>query len=171
MKRIAKKFRSSLAAGLSFCLAFSGMASPTLPVAEAASSSVVRIVDSGPGARKTINLGLNKAVVVDLPSDAHDILVADPSLADAITRTSRRIYLFGKSVGQTNIFVFGPGGEEIVSLEVAVERDVAGLESNLRRFIPDADINVEIISDNVVLTGRSARPSTRPGPSISHAPS
>lgn len=81
------------------------MASPTLPVAEAASSSVVRIVDSGPGARKTINLGLNKAVVVDLPSDAHDILVADPSLADAITRTSRRIYLFGKSVGQTNIFV------------------------------------------------------------------
>ncbi|RVE87628.1 type II and III secretion system protein family protein [Sinorhizobium meliloti] len=158
MKRIAKKFRSSLAAGLTFCLAFSGMASPTLPVAEAASSSVVRIVDSGPGARKTINLGLNKAVVVDLPSDAHDILVADPSLADAITRTSRRIYLFGKSVGQTNIFVFGPGGEEIVSLEVAVERDVAGLESNLRRFIPDADINVEIISDNVVLTGTVRTP-------------
>ncbi|RVL89442.1 pilus assembly protein N-terminal domain-containing protein, partial [Sinorhizobium meliloti] len=87
MKPIAKKFRASLAAGLSFCLTFSGMALPTLPAAEAASSSVVRIVDSGPGARKTINLGLNKAVVVDLPSDAHDILVADPSLADAITRT------------------------------------------------------------------------------------
>ncbi|WP_323130936.1 type II and III secretion system protein family protein [Sinorhizobium medicae] len=158
MKRIENRFRASLAAGFSFWLVFSGMALPTAAPAEAASSSVVRIVNSGPGARKTINLGLNKAVVVDLPSDAHDILVADPSLADAITRTSRRIYLFGKSVGQTNIFVFGPGGEEIVSLEVAVERDVAGLESNLRRFIPDADIKVEIISDNVVLTGTVRTP-------------
>ncbi len=155
MKRNGHKLRATLAAGLSFCLTFSGMRVPT---AEAAASSVVRIVESGPGARKIINLGLNKAVVVDLPTDAHDILVADPSLADAVTRTSRRIYLFGKSVGQTNIFVFGPQGEEIVSLEVAVERDVAGLEANLRRFIPDSDINVEIISDNVVLTGTVRTP-------------
>ncbi len=158
MKRNGHKFRATIAAGLSFCLAFSGMALPMLPAAEAAASSVVRIAESGPGVRKIINLGLNKAVVVDLPADAHDILVADPSLADAVTRTSRRIYLFGKSVGQTNIFVFGPQGEEIVSLEIAVERDVAGLEANLRRFIPEADINVEIISDNVVLTGTVPTP-------------
>ncbi|MDK1377436.1 MULTISPECIES: type II and III secretion system protein family protein [unclassified Sinorhizobium] len=158
VKRNGNIFRTSVAAGLSFCLAFSGMALPVTPAAEAAASSVVRIAESGPGAKKTINLGLNKAVVVDLPADAHDILVADPSLADAVTRTSRRIYLFGKAVGQTNIFVFGPNGEEIVSLEVAVERDVAGLEANLRRFIPDADINVEIISDNVVLTGTVRTP-------------
>ena len=157
MKRNGHKFRASLAAGLSFCLAFSGITLP-IPAATAAASSVVRITESGPGVRKTVNLGLNKAVVIDLPTDAHDILVADPSLADAVTRTSRRIYLFGKTVGQTNIFVFGPHGEEIVSLEVAVERDVAGLEANLRRFIPDADIRVEIVSDNVVLTGTVRTP-------------
>ncbi len=75
-----------------------------------------------------------------------------------MTRTSRRIYLFGKAVGQTNIFVFGPNGEEIVSLDVEVERDIANLQSNLRRFIPDADINVEIISDNIVLTGTVRTP-------------
>ncbi|ASY64908.1 Type II/IV secretion system secretin RcpA/CpaC, associated with Flp pilus assembly [Sinorhizobium sojae CCBAU 05684] len=158
MKRDGNKFRASVAACLSFCLAFSGITLPTAPTAEAAASSVVRIAESGPGAKKKINLGLNKAVVVDLPTDAHDILVADPLLADAITRTSRRIYLFGKMVGQTNIFVFGPNGEEIVSLEIAVERDVAGLEANLRRFIPDSDIKVEIVSDNVVLTGTVRTP-------------
>ncbi|MGV1822381.1 type II and III secretion system protein family protein [Agrobacterium sp. CG160-95] len=113
----------------------------------------MRITNTGPGVKKAIKLGLNKAVVVDLPSDAHDILVADPSLADAVTRTSRRIYLFGKSVGQTNIFVFGPDGEEIVRLDIRIERDIAELEANLRRFIRDADISVEIISDNIVLTG------------------
>ena len=67
-------------------------------------------------------------MVIDLPADAYDILVANPAVADAVTRTSRRIYLFGKAVGETNIFVFGPNGEQIVSLDLAVERDVAGLE-------------------------------------------
>lgn len=100
-----------------------------------------------------VKLGLNKSVVIDLPSDAYDILVANPSVADAVTRTARRIYLFGKAVGETNIFVFGPNGEQIVSLDLAVERDVAGLEDYIKRFIPGADIKVELLNDNVVLTG------------------
>lgn len=157
VERIGKKIRASVAGGLALCLAFSGLPGQGF-MAEAASEALVRIVDTGPGVKKTIKLGLNKAVVVDLPTDAHDILVADPSLADAVTRSSRRIYLFGKSVGQTNIFIFGPNGEEIVSLDLEVERDVANLEARLRRYIPDSDIHVEIMSDNVVLTGTVRTP-------------
>ncbi|RVA98621.1 pilus assembly protein N-terminal domain-containing protein, partial [Mesorhizobium sp. M7A.F.Ca.CA.004.02.1.1] len=104
-------------------------------------------------ATQRVKLGLNKSVVIDLPSDAYDILVANPAVADAVTRTARRIYLFGKSVGETNIFVFGPNGEQIVSLDLAVERDVAGLEDYIRRFLPTSAIKVELLNDNVVLTG------------------
>nr|WP_245424858.1 type II and III secretion system protein family protein [Shinella zoogloeoides] len=142
---------------MSFCLAFAGLPLPG-QVAEAATSSIIRIQESGAGVRKSVRLGLNKAIVVDLPTDAHDILVADPVKADAVTRTSRRIYLFGKEVGQTNIFVFGPNGEEIVSIDLNVERDVSGLQTQLRRFIPDSDIQVEIISDNIVLSGSVRTP-------------
>lgn len=158
------KIRTSLAGGLAFSMAFSGMPGNIasgvfdLPTAFAASESVISISKVGAGARRTVKLGLNKALVVDLPTDAHDILVADPSMADAVTRTSRRIYLFGKAVGQTNIFIFGPNGEEIVSLDIEIERDIAGLETNLRRFIPESDIKVEIVSDNIVLTGTVRTP-------------
>lgn len=163
MLGIAKTFRASVAGGTAFCLALTGLPAALVTgqpvaVAEAAPSSIIRIKESGPGARKTVKLGLNKAIVVDLPTDAHDILVADPIKADAVTRTSRRIYLFGKEVGQTNIFIFGPGGEEIVSLDLQVERDIAGLQAHLRRFIPDSDIQVEIISDNIVLNGTVRTP-------------
>lgn len=163
MFAITRTFRASVAGGLSVCMALSGLpelvfnGTPAL-VAEAATASVIRISNSGPGARKAVKLGLNKAIVVDLPTDAHDILVADPGKADAVTRTSRRIYLFGKEVGQTNIFIFGPGGEEIVSIDLTVERDIDGLQANLRRFIPDSDIQVEIISDNIVLNGTVRTP-------------
>ncbi|RUW32248.1 type II and III secretion system protein family protein, partial [Mesorhizobium sp. M1E.F.Ca.ET.041.01.1.1] len=94
-----------------------------------------------------------KSVVIDLPNDAYDILVANPAVADAVTRTARRIYLFGKAVGETNIFVFGPNGEQIASLDLAVERDVAGLEDYLKRFLPTSQIKVELLNDNVILTG------------------
>lgn len=163
-KRLKQRLRSSMAGGIAFCLAFSGLPGQNSPEflriskAEAQSASVVRITESGAGIRKRLKLGLNKALVIDLPEDAHDILVADPNLADAVTRTSKRIYLFGKTVGQTNIFIFGDGGREIVSLDLEVERDISGLEANIRRFIPDSDIKVEIVSDNIVLTGSVRTP-------------
>lgn len=132
-----------------------GLAAGTVP-AEAASGSTT--ISSSTKGSQRIKLGLNKSIVIDLPADAYDILVANPSVADAVTRTARRIYLFGKSVGATNIFVFGPNGEQIASLDLQIERDVAGLEDYLKRFIPNSDIDVELLNDNVVLTGTVETP-------------
>jgi pilus assembly protein CpaC len=155
-------------AALSFSLAFGGLPFAGAPallrtaVAHAdGSDSIVTI--AGLGSKRTLKLGLNKALVVDLPADAHDILVSDPKIADGVIRTSRRIYLFGKTVGQTNIFVFGADGKEIVSLDLQVERDISSLQTNIKRFIPDSSIDVEIVSDNIVLTGtvRTPQDSTR----------
>ncbi|TXR50114.1 type II and III secretion system protein family protein [Phyllobacterium endophyticum] len=122
-----------------------------------AESNVVRL-NQGQGVNKRINLGLNKSLVVDLPADAYDILVANPAVADAVTRTARRIYLFGKQVGQTNIFVFGPNGEQLASFDLVIERDVAGLEDALKKYIPDSNIKVELMNDNVILTGSVQTP-------------
>src|SRR5690606_567971 len=110
-------------------------------------------VTSTSNSAQRIKLGLNKSIVVDLPADAYDILVANPSVADAVTRTARRIYLFGKQVGETNIFVFGANGEQIASLDLAIERDVSGLQDYLKKYIPNSDITVELLNDNVVLSG------------------
>ncbi len=162
MKSFKQTTRRFIAGGLTLSLSVLGLPSAVISGhafnAAYAANSVIRISQSGPGVKKHVKLGLNKALVIDLPEDAHDILVADPEKADAITRTSRRIYLFGKSVGQTNIFVFGNNGNEIISLEIEVERDISNLESNLKRFLPDSDIKVEIISDNIVLTGTVRTP-------------
>jgi pilus assembly protein CpaC len=160
----SKRRMKPLVAGcLSFAIGITGMVPDILDgigasKAHAESDGMVNITQAGPGAHRSLKLGLKKAIVVDLPVDAHDILVSDPAMADAVTRSSRRIYLFGKQVGQTNIFIFGADGQQIVSLDIAIERDVAGLQNNLRRFIPDSNISVEIVSDNIVLTGMVRTP-------------
>jgi len=163
VRHIAKSLLSSIAGialvGTTMIVGFSlDPSSGRIVSAAEAGESVIKIKRTGTGVSKRVKLGLNKALVIDLPTDAHDILVADPSLADAVTRTSRRLYLFGKTVGQTNIFIFGPNGEEIVAIELEIERDVSGLQVNLARFLPDSDIKVEIISDNIVLTGSVRTP-------------
>ena len=146
-----KVLRKAASLSIACAVLMAGTGMETIVAAHAASSKVN--IGSSTSDTQRIMLGLNKSVVIDLPSDAYDILVANPAVADAVTRTARRIYLFGKAVGETNIFVFGPNGEQIVSLDLSVERDVTGLEDYIKRFIPESDITVELLNDNVVLTG------------------
>jgi pilus assembly protein CpaC len=146
--------RAALSAGLAVAVLAADAAwnaERNIAAAETAVTATTR------GAQR-IKLGLNKSVVIDLPADAYDILVANPAVADAVTRTARRIYLFGKQVGETNIFVFGANGEQIASLDLNIERDVSGLEGYLKRYIPNSDITVELLNDNVVLTGTVETP-------------
>ncbi len=150
MRQDRNRRRSALT--LAFVAGLAGFAPAAVPQAHA--GGVIKVSSQG----QTIKLGLNKSLVLDLPQDAYDVLVSNPAIADAVSRTSRRIYLFGKQVGQTNIFVFGPNGEQIASMDVEIERDVSGLSAQLKRLIPDSDIRVELINDNVVLTGTVQTP-------------
>ena len=42
------------------------------------------------GTSRFVPLGIGKSVVIDLPRDVKDVLVADPKIANAVVRTSRR---------------------------------------------------------------------------------
>jgi len=100
-----------------------------------------------------LRLSLDKAVIVELPVDARDALVSNPKIADTIVRTARRIYVLGLAVGQTNAFFFDASGQQILNLEISVERDFAALQAMYTKVLPDARINVSALNDNVVLTG------------------
>ena len=126
------------------------------PIANAASKGYLKINKVGSSQR--IKLGWNKSMVIDLPRDAHDIMVANPRVADAITRTSRRLYVFAKEVGETNIFVFDSKGRQLVSVDLVIERDIAGVEGHIRKYVPGSNVTVEMINDNVILTGTVPTP-------------
>ena len=105
------------------------------------------------GSKRYVKLGLGKSMVVRLPRAARDVLVSDPEKVDAVTRTSKKTYLIGKKVGQTNAFFFDSEGREILNLEIQVERDLAILKRMLRKIIPGNGIRLESVNDNVILTG------------------
>ncbi|MDC9700835.1 MAG: type II and III secretion system protein family protein [Alphaproteobacteria bacterium] len=100
-----------------------------------------------------IRLSVNKSIIVDLPKTVRDVLVSDPSKADAVMRTSRRAYIIGVEVGQTNIFFFDEKGNQIIALELVVERDFSPLRGLYRRLLPGSSIFVESLNDSLILTG------------------
>ena len=132
-------------------LALFAVAAADVSLSAARAQDVVTL--SGDAAHRPLKLGLDKSVIVDLPRDARDILVSNPEIADAVIRTSRRSYITGVAVGQSNIIVFDRAGNQVVSLDLVVERDTAALADLLRRLIPGSDIKVEIINDNIALSG------------------
>src|ERR1700674_4089063 len=77
---------------------------PHVPVIQVAASEATS---------RFIPLGIGKSVAIDLPADIKDVLVADPKIANAVIRSSRRVYMIGVTVGQTNIFFFDANGKQI----------------------------------------------------------
>lgn len=125
--------------------------------AKVGDAQLVKVDKGGAGtSTRTVVLGLNKAAVVELPVSARDVLVSDPAIVDAVVRTAKRIYLIGLKVGQTNAFFFNERGQQIVNLEIRVERDLSALRDTLHQFFPDARIDVQAMNDHVVLSGNVA---------------
>ncbi|MDO9060173.1 MAG: type II and III secretion system protein family protein [Bradyrhizobium sp.] len=103
-------------------------------------------------------LGIGKSIVIDLPRDIKDVLVADPKIANAVVRSAQRAYIIGAAVGQTNIVFFDAAGQQIAAYDIAVKRDLNGLRAALKSTLPNADIQIEGIGDGVMLTGSAASP-------------
>jgi len=103
-------------------------------------------------------LGVSKSVVIDVPGDIKDVLVADPKIANAVVRTSRRAYIIGVSVGQTNVYFFDAEGRQLMAFDIAVTRDLNGIRAALKRQLPNCDIMVEGLADGIVLSGSVSSP-------------
>ena len=131
---------------------------PMTPAVPADSRMSVVQVAASEGTSRFVPLGIGKSIAIDLPADIKDVLVADPKIANAVIRTSRRVYIIGVTVGQTNIFFFDGEGRQIAGFDIAVTRDLNGLRGALRQGFPNADIRVEGIGDGVMLSGSASSP-------------
>jgi hypothetical protein len=103
-------------------------------------------------------LGIGKSIVIDLPRDIKDVLVADPKIANAVVRSAQRAYIIGAAVGQTNIVFFDSAGQQIAAYDIAVKRDLNGVRAALKQTLPNADIQIEGVGDGVMLSGSVASP-------------
>jgi pilus assembly protein CpaC len=102
---------------------------------------------------RVVNLGLNKSMVIDTDEDVKDVLVSSPGVADAVVRSSRRVFLIGVAPGEANVFLFGEGGRQLAQFELVVSRDMIGLQELMSQTLPRSNIVTKSIGGSLVLTG------------------
>jgi pilus assembly protein CpaC len=144
-------------------LSFSAIAALTLnpaltPVVASDYRAPAPVAADGQMNARFISLGIGKSMVIDLPRDIKDVLVADPKIANAVVRSAQRAYIIGAAVGQTNIVFFDSAGEQIAAYDIAVKRDLNGVRAMLKATLPNSDIQIDGVGDSVVLTGMAATP-------------
>ena len=102
---------------------------------------------------RQVMIGLDKSMVVELPRDLKDVVVSNPLNLDAVVQTSNRVFLVAKKVGDANVFFFDENGEQVLTLEVRIERDMQVFNRLIERLVPGSHIAAEILNDTIVISG------------------
>jgi pilus assembly protein CpaC len=125
---------------------------PTLSLAQASPAGAAPLAATQAPVQRLL-LAQGKSAVVDLPVEARDVVVANPEVADAVMRTSRRGFLLGVKNGETNVYFLDAQGRQILTLEVRVARDTSELDSLISRLAPEARVQAEGVGESVILSG------------------
>jgi pilus assembly protein CpaC len=151
--------RSLMVRTLSFSAAAALILTPAMtPVLASDYRAAAPVVADGQMNARFLALGIGKSIVIDLPREIKDVLVADPKIANAVVRSAQRAYIIGAAIGQTNIVFFDAAGQQIAAYDIAVKRDLNGVRAAVKQALPNADIQIEGVGDGVVLSGWAATP-------------
>lgn len=131
-------------------------AAPALAAGLAAQSAVVRVNLAGGAASQTLSLPMGKSAIVELPVDARDVMVTNPSVADAMLRSPRRIFILGLKTGSTDAVFFDAAGRRILSLDVRVDQDPGAVAQTINRVLPGAQVRVDAMNESLILSGQVA---------------
>jgi len=161
---ICKETRRTVRTFMVHALSFTALAGLTLHAAPVPAATSDNRADAPattgaiPGSAKTrfLALGVGKSVVIDLPREVKDVLVADPKIANAVVRSAQRAYIIGATVGQTNVVFFDADGQQVAAYDIAVKRDLNGLRAAMQQTLPG--IQIEGVGDSVMLTGSVSSP-------------
>ena len=112
------------------------------------------IIDTKSG--QAINLIVNKLGKLKSSSVIKRAHVVNPEIAELIyskTQSPKWVFISGKSVGTTQLTLWGAKNELIDSFEIIVSPDVAGLKKSLYEIFPDENVSVRSSGDYITLTG------------------
>ncbi|TMV07712.1 type II and III secretion system protein family protein [Ruegeria sediminis] len=121
------------------------------PVGEAAWAENISVVKKGTA--ETLEVPMNRAVVVESDEPFAELSIANAGIADISSLSDRTIYVLGKSPGLTTLTLFDGGGNLIANVKVRVAPDVTEFKERLRQILPNEKIEVRTANDGIVLSG------------------
>jgi len=108
---------------------------------------------SAPVKTQVLNLPKGRSAVIDLPVDASDVFVSNPTVADAVLRSPRRIFVLGVANGQSDAIFFDGMGRQILNLSIRVDASTDGLADAVQRLFPGTHVEIQSVNGHIILSG------------------
>lgn len=109
----------------------------------------VRIVDA-----QQLDVMVGKSLVIESPVTIGRVSLADPEVADASVLSPRQLYVTGKTMGGTNLTIWGEGDEVHTVFDIRVTPDLADLKAQLHKLFPEEEfLQVTAANDHIALSG------------------
>ena len=121
------------------------------PMAQTAFAETLRVIRTN--TESTLNVPMNRAVVVESEVPFAELSIANPSIADISSLSDRTIYVLGKTPGTTTLTILDGNGQLITNVDVRVAPDLSEFKERLRQILPDEKIEVRTANDGIVLSG------------------
>ena len=100
----------------------------------AAQAENLRVVRTATEA--TLNVPMNRAVVVESEEAFAELSIANPAIADISSLSDRTIYVLGKTPGLTTLTLLDANGRLITNVNVRVAADISEFKERLRQILP-----------------------------------
>jgi pilus assembly protein CpaC len=138
---LSKSFKAAAA-----CLALVLSSVPHTAISES-----LRVVKRGTSS--TLDVPMNRAVVVESEQPFAELSIANPAIADISSLSDRTIYVLGKSPGLTTLTILDANGRLITNVDVRVAADISEFKERLRQVLPGEKIEVRTANDGILLSG------------------
>ena len=155
---LARAFASPLTGLLALLAAFATAPAAAQERAVLGPAPVLSVGQAESTTTRKIELTAGRSVIVDLPRDAKEVFVANPAVANAVVRSTRKVFVIGMADGATSIFILDAEGRQIAALDVTVARDLklGTLRQLLAQSIPGGRFDVRVTGDSILLSGSVA---------------
>lgn len=134
-----------------FRAALAGLFLAAIALPQTGMAETLRVVDQDTAS--TLNVPMNRAVVVESETPFAELSIANPDIADISTLSDRTIYVLGKSPGLTTLTLLDGNGRLITNVDVRVAADISEFKERLRQILPSEKIEVRTANDGIVLSG------------------
>lgn len=127
--------------------------SPATPAAAGSPAPIAM-----PAINSTIVIELSRGQVVRLPRPASTVFIANPDIADVQVKSANLVYVFAKKGGETTLIAVDNDDQVMIEARVLVTGNQQRLQDSLRELLPDREITVSSIGEQLVLEGSVGSP-------------
>ena len=102
---------------------------------------------------ENLTVPLYKSRILPLAAAASRVSVGNPDIADILILRASQIYILGKDLGTTNVFLWDKSDVLIGAVEIVVTHDLQSLKKMLHDLLPNESIEVRSAQRNIILSG------------------